>query len=67
MWALQDARNRFSAVEDETLAGPPQELSRRGKPAVVVLSATEMPACARPPRPGADATTPATSSVSAKI
>ena len=37
-WALQDAKNRFSAVVDAALAGAPQEVSRRGKPAVVVLS-----------------------------
>lgn len=39
MWTLQDAKNRFSAVVDAALAGTPQEVSRRGKPAVVVLSA----------------------------
>lgn len=41
MWTLQDAKNRFSAVVDAALAGQPQEVSRRGKPAVVVLSADE--------------------------
>lgn len=41
MWTLQDAKNRFSAVVDAALAGTPQEVSRRGKPAVVVLSAQE--------------------------
>lgn len=41
MWSLQDAKNRFSAVVDAALAGRPQEVSRRGKPAVVVLSAEE--------------------------
>ena len=39
MWSLQDAKNRFSAVVDAALAGTPQEVSRRGKPAVVVVSA----------------------------
>ena len=39
MWTLQDAKNRFSAVVDAALAGIPQQVSRRGKPAVVVLSA----------------------------
>lgn len=38
MWTLQDAKNRFSAVVDAALAGQPQEVTRRGKPAVVVLS-----------------------------
>lgn len=38
MWTLQDAKNRFSAVVDAALAGTPQEVTRRGKPAVVVIS-----------------------------
>jgi prevent-host-death family protein len=41
MWTLQDAKNKFSAVVDAALAGTPQEVSRRGKPAVVVLSADD--------------------------
>lgn len=41
MWTVQDAKNRFSAVVEAALAGTPQEVSRRGKPAVVVLSAEE--------------------------
>ena len=40
-WALQDAKNRFSAVVDAALSGQPQRVTRRGKPAVVVLSVTE--------------------------
>ena len=52
MWTLQDAKNRFSAVVAAALAGRPQEVTRRGKPAVVVLSASEYQrlvaaACAR--------------------
>ena len=39
MWTLQDAKNRFSAVVEAALAGRPQEVTRRGRPAVVVLSA----------------------------
>ena len=39
MWTLQDAKNKFSAVVDAALAGTPQEISRRGRPAVVVMSA----------------------------
>jgi antitoxin Phd len=38
IWTLQDAKNRFSAVVEAAMAGEPQEVSRRGKPAVVVLS-----------------------------
>ncbi len=40
-WQLQDAKNRFSAVVDAALAGSPQSVTRRGKPAVVVLSVEE--------------------------
>ena len=43
MWTLQDAKNKFSSVVDAALAGAPQEVSRRGKPAVVVLSADDRP------------------------
>ncbi|MDO5648700.1 type II toxin-antitoxin system Phd/YefM family antitoxin [Paracoccus sp. (in: a-proteobacteria)] len=41
MWNLQDAKNRFSAVVDAALAGQPQQVSRRGKPAVVVVAADD--------------------------
>lgn len=41
MHTLQDAKNKFSAVVDAALAGRPQEVSRRGRPAVVVVSAEE--------------------------
>jgi antitoxin Phd len=41
MWTLQDAKNRFSAVVDAALAGRPQEVTRRGRPAVVVLAVEE--------------------------
>ncbi len=40
-WQLQDAKNRFSAVVNAALAGEPQRVTRRGKPAVVVLSVEE--------------------------
>ncbi|SFH49863.1 prevent-host-death family protein [Palleronia marisminoris] len=41
MLSLQDAKNRFSAVVEAALSGRPQRVSRRGKPAVVVISASE--------------------------
>ena len=41
MWTLQDAKNRFSSVVDAALAGQPQAVSKRGKPAVVVLAASD--------------------------
>ncbi len=37
-WSLQDAKNRFSAVVNAALSGEPQTVTRRGAPAVVVLS-----------------------------
>ena len=40
-WSLQDAKNRFSAVVDAALSGAPQRVTRRGKPAVVVLAVDE--------------------------
>lgn len=40
-WPLQDAKNRFSAVVDAALAGAPQRVTRRGRPAVVVLATEE--------------------------
>ena len=40
-WSLQDAKNRFSAVVDAAVAGDPQRVTRRGKPAVVVLAVEE--------------------------
>jgi len=41
MWNIQDAKNKFSAVVDEAMAGRPQEVTKRGKPAVVVISSDE--------------------------
>ena len=41
MWTLQDARDRFAAVVEAALAGQPQQVTRRGKPAVAVLSAAQ--------------------------
>ena len=40
-WPLQDARNRLGAVVDAAIAGAPQRVTRRGKPAVVVLAVEE--------------------------
>ncbi len=41
MWALKDARNQFSKVVEAAQAGRPQQVMKRGKPAVVVMSVTE--------------------------
>ena len=40
-WQLQDAKNRFSAVVAAALSGAPQHVTRRGRPAVVVLAEDE--------------------------
>ena len=40
-WSLQDARQKFSALVSAALAGEPQRVTRRGRPAVVVLAAEE--------------------------
>ncbi len=40
-WPLQDAKNRFSALVNAALAGEPQQVTRRGEPAVVVLAVDE--------------------------
>ena len=40
-WPLQDAKNKFSAMVNAALTGEPQRVTRRGHPAVVVLSADE--------------------------
>ena len=40
-WALQDAKNRFSEVVEETLHKGPQWITRRGQDVVVVVSAPE--------------------------
>lgn len=40
-WQLQEAKNQFSAVVEAALAGEPQRVTRRGKPAVVVLADEE--------------------------
>jgi prevent-host-death family protein len=40
-WSLQDAKNSFSAVVDAARKGRPQMVTKRGRPAVVVLSVEE--------------------------
>lgn len=37
-WLLQDAKAKFSRLVDDAMRGEPQHVTRRGKPAVVVLS-----------------------------
>jgi len=40
-WALQDAKNKFSALVNAALAGEAQRVTRRGQPVVVVVSEKE--------------------------
>ena len=40
-WSLHEAKDNFSALVDAALAGEPQRVTRRGRPAVVVLAARE--------------------------
>jgi antitoxin Phd len=41
IWTLQDAKNRFSALVDAAERGEPQVVTKRGRPAVVVVGAAE--------------------------
>ena len=40
-WTIQYAKNKFSALVNDALAGEPQHVTRRGEPAVVVLAIDE--------------------------
>ena len=40
-WSLQDAKNSFSAVVAAAQKGVPQTVTKRGKPAAVILSIAE--------------------------
>jgi prevent-host-death family protein len=40
-WSLQDAKNKFSAVVEAASKGAPQIVTKRGKPAVVVVAVEE--------------------------
>lgn len=46
-WSLQEAKNSFSAVVEAACQGTPQTVTKRGKPAVVVLSVVEYERLAR--------------------
>jgi antitoxin Phd len=41
IWALQDAKARFSELARRALTNEPQHVTVRGEPALVVLSETE--------------------------
>ena len=40
-WALHDAKDRSSAVVEAAIRGTPQRVNRRGKAAVVIISAAD--------------------------
>jgi len=40
-WQLQEAKAKFSKVVQETLSQGPQQITVRGKPAVVLISRSE--------------------------
>jgi prevent-host-death family protein len=46
-WSLQDAKNNFSAVVNAACRGKPQTVTKRGRPAVVVLSVADYEQLAR--------------------
>jgi antitoxin Phd len=46
-WSLQEAKNSFSAVVKAACLGKPQTVTKRGKPAVVVLSMADYEQLAR--------------------
>ena len=41
VWALQDAKNRFSELVDRALQDGPQTVTRHGRKAVVIIAAEE--------------------------
>lgn len=52
-WPLQDAKNKFSAVVNAALDGQPQHVTRRGKPAVVVIAVRDYERLCRAEKAGA--------------
>lgn len=47
-WRLEDAKNRFSELVRRALAHGPQRVTRRGKDAVIVMSADDYQRLAAP-------------------
>lgn len=50
-WTLQDAKNRLSEVVEQAQSGSPQSITKRGKPAVVVIGQADYDALRNPNRP----------------
>ena len=53
-WRLRDARDRFSELVEKALTEGPQHVTRRGRPAVVVISEAEYRTLAEPRQSLAD-------------
>lgn len=53
VWQVQEAKARFSEVVDAATKGKPQRVTRRGKDAVVIVSARAYDALARAAQSGA--------------
>jgi antitoxin Phd len=51
MWTVQDAKAKFSAVVEAAMAGEPQHVTRRGAPAVVIVSQAEWDALSKLRKP----------------
>lgn len=49
-WRLRDARDRFSELVEKALTEGPQHVTRRGRPAVVVISEAEYQTLVKPGR-----------------
>lgn len=47
-WKLEDAKNQFSRLVREAVAGKPQRVTRGGRDAVVVVSAQDYDRLTRP-------------------
>ena len=48
VWALQDAKNKFSEVVDRAVAEGPQTITRRGRETAVVVSMRDFKRLAAP-------------------
>jgi len=48
-WKWEDAKDQFSRLVRKAMSGEPQRVTRRGRDAVVVISAEEYDRLTRPP------------------
>ena len=58
VWQLQNAKAQISEVVDQALLGVPQFVTRRGKPAVVILSTEDYAALRKRPSAPVACSTP---------